>query len=62
MARLINEYALSDGVLNQSISRLTINRYAQTDTNWIKVFYLPSVLFVAQGVKDVHAGAENISS
>ena len=51
LACLIYEHAPHDGTLSQCTSGLHINRHSQTDMAWVKAFYLPSVLIVAQGVK-----------
>lgn len=60
LANLIYNYAPHDGNFNQLIPGLHINRHSQTDTNWVKAFYLPSILFVAQGVKAFMLGQETI--
>lgn len=58
LARLIYNHTPYDGIFDQCISGLHINRHSQTDTNWVKAFYLPSVLIVAQGVKAFMLGQE----
>lgn len=58
LANLIYHHAPHDGNFNQSIPGLHINRHSQTDTDWVKAFYLPSVLIVAQGVKAFMLGQE----
>lgn len=58
LAHLIYNHTPHDGTFSQCISGLHINRHSQTDTNWEKAFYLPSVLIVTQGVKAFMLGQE----
>lgn len=58
LARLIYDHTPHDGTFSQRISGLHINRHSQADTNWMKVFYLPSVIIAAQGVKTFMVGKE----
>lgn len=58
LAQLIYNYIPHDGTFSQCISGLHINRHSQTDTKWVKAFYLPSVLIVAQGAKAFMLGQE----
>ncbi len=58
LVHLIYNHTPHDGIFSQCISGLHINRHSQTNTNWVKAFYLPSVLIVAQGVKTFMLGQE----
>ncbi|WP_088225073.1 AraC family transcriptional regulator [Desulfosporosinus sp. FKB] len=58
LSHLICNHSPYDGIFSQRIPGLHIRRYSKTGTDWVKSFYLPSVLIVAQGVKAVRLGQE----
>lgn len=58
LARLIYTQAPRDGTFSQRIPGLYINRYSRIETDWVKTFFLPSLLIVVQGAKAVTVGQE----
>lgn len=58
LSHLICKHSLHDGTFSQRIPGLHTRRYFKTGTDWVKSFYQPSVLMVAQGVKAVRLGQE----
>ena len=58
LSHLIYNHTPHDGTFNLHIPGLHIRRYSKTDTDWVKAFYLPSVLIVVQGVKAITLGQE----
>ncbi|SPF49366.1 DNA-binding domain-containing protein, AraC-type [Candidatus Desulfosporosinus infrequens] len=59
LARLICAHTPHDGGLNLPIPGLYVNRYSQTDANWVNsIFNFPLLLIVAQGAKAVTVGQE----
>ncbi|HEX2927072.1 MAG TPA: AraC family transcriptional regulator [Ruminiclostridium sp.] len=58
LARLISTQASHDGTFSQRIPGLYINRYSRIETDWVKAFFMPFLLIVAQGAKAVTVGQE----
>lgn len=58
LARLIYNLAPHDGTFSQRIPGLSIGRYSRIETDYVKTFYLPSLLIVAQGAKAITLGQE----
>ncbi|MFD0681205.1 MULTISPECIES: AraC family transcriptional regulator [unclassified Paenibacillus] len=58
LARLIYTNTPHDGVFSQRIPGLNISRFSQINMDYVKTFYLPSLLIVAQGAKVVTVGQE----
>ncbi|MBB6731437.1 AraC family transcriptional regulator [Cohnella sp. CBP 2801] len=58
LARLIYAHAPHDGVFSQRIPGLYVSRFSRTNTDYVKTFYLPSLLITAQGAKTVTMGQE----
>ncbi|WP_248931120.1 AraC family transcriptional regulator [Paenibacillus hamazuiensis] len=58
LAHLIYTHAPNDGTFSQRISGLHVSRYSRTDMDYVKTFYLPSLVIVAQGAKTVTVGQE----
>jgi len=58
LAHLIYHLSPNDGTFSQRIPGLYLRRYSHTGTDWVKSFYLPSVLIVVQGEKAVRLGQE----
>ncbi|EKQ54741.1 MULTISPECIES: AraC family transcriptional regulator [unclassified Clostridium] len=58
LAYLIYNHSPQDGTFSQRISGLHTVRYSKISKDWVKSFYFPSVIIVAQGVKAVRIGKE----
>jgi len=58
LAHLIYTYTPHDGSFSQRIPGLHFGRFSSIDGDYVKTFYLPSLLVVAQGVKAVTVGQE----
>jgi AraC-like DNA-binding protein len=58
LAHLIYTHAPHDGTFSQRIPGLHVSRYSRIETDYVKTFYLPSLVIVAQGAKAVTVGQE----
>lgn len=58
LAHLIYNHSPKDGTFSQRISGLHTRCYSKISKDWVKSFYFPSVIIVAQGVKAVRIGKE----